>query len=77
MPHMNATTDRVTMIDILKLQAKLARQSGQKLDALIADQIDNLARTAEKWDCTTSDQLRDALRIEAIHREFATYPSRN
>ena len=70
-------SERVTMVDMLRLQATLTRQSGQLLDMLIAEQIDKLRRTAEKWDCTTPGQLRDALVLEVSQRELVAYPSMN
>lgn len=76
--HANTTaSERVTMIDILEIQAGIVRQSGQELDMLVANQIDDLRRTAEKWDCTTPGQLREALVLEVSQRELVAYPSMN
>ncbi len=68
---------RFTMIEILRIEAALTRQSGQKLDELIAEQIDMLAATTERWNCTTPDQLKEALRLELSQRELVRYPSVN
>ena len=54
--------------DMLVVMASIRRQSRQRLDELIADQIDMLAATARRHDCRTPHELRAALLFEADSR---------